>query len=151
MSNKLCVNGHIMDASWDVCPHCPRATEPDPVMDKRAQSLLPPRRMTQVQKSVGRKTVLFTEKQEPLAGWLVAMSGKKYGQDFRLKAGKNLIGSDPACDVVIQDDHVSSQHASLSLKNNKFYIRIRVHTITVITILTKTAADPISLACFARG
>lgn len=125
MSSKLCPNGHVMDPSWDVCPYCQAKAISDtgPVVNNPAQPGAPQRRMTQVQQpAVGRKTALFTEKKEPLIGWLVVMNGKQRGQDFRLKAGKNLIGSDPGCDVVIREDFVSSQHASLSFKNNKFFI-----------------------------
>lgn len=132
MSNKLCPNGHIMDPSWDVCPYCPKSapvprptgggfgTEGPGAIYQNPQQ---PRMTSHIQQpSAGRKTVLFKEKKAPLIGWLVAMNGRQEGQNFRLSDGKNVIGSDPACEVVISEEFISGRHASLSKKDNKFFI-----------------------------
>ena len=67
----------------------------------------------------GMKTRVFAteqaeEKKIPIVGWLVALSGKHKGDDFRIREGKNTVGSAPNCDMVIQDDHMSSKHANIN-------------------------------------
>ena len=39
--------------------------------------------------------------QTPVVGWLVALTGKHKGQDFRLREGKNIIGSEAECEIVL--------------------------------------------------
>ncbi|GIW72527.1 MAG: hypothetical protein KatS3mg102_2069 [Planctomycetota bacterium] len=67
----------------------------------------------------GRKTRVFAaeeaaEKKVPVVGWLVALTGKHKGEDFRIREGKNTIGSSPDCDIVLTDDYVSSKHARIN-------------------------------------
>lgn len=57
---------------------------------------------------------LAAEKKVPVVGWLVVLSGKHRGEDFRLRDGKNAIGSDPSNQIVLSDDHISSRHASIN-------------------------------------
>lgn len=43
--------------------------------------------------------------QSRVCGWLVCVKGPNEGVDYRLKAGKNFIGSDPNMDVYVKGDH----------------------------------------------
>src|SRR5204863_317457 len=64
--------------------------------------------------AINKKTVILQESQKvPVVGWLVALTGKHKGDDFRVKEGKNIIGSDADCDVILTDDFISSKHANL--------------------------------------
>ncbi len=56
------------------------------------------------------------EKTFPIAGWLLVLSGKHKGEDFRLREGKNTVGSAPDCEVVLTDDHISTKHANIQVK-----------------------------------
>lgn len=56
------------------------------------------------------------EKTLPIAGWLLVLNGKQKGEDFRLREGKNGIGSDPSSEVLLKDDHISTKHANISCK-----------------------------------
>ena len=58
-----------------------------------------------------------------LVGWLVTYDLDKYGVDFRLYEGRNIIGRDPSCSVCINDAKVSAQHAILLYRNEKFRIK----------------------------
>jgi pSer/pThr/pTyr-binding forkhead associated (FHA) protein len=49
----------------------------------------------------------------PVVAWLVIITGDQKGEDFRLREGKNSIGSDPDCDIVIRDAYVSGHHANI--------------------------------------
>jgi pSer/pThr/pTyr-binding forkhead associated (FHA) protein len=52
----------------------------------------------------------------PIAAWLLVLTGKQRGEDFRLREGKNTVGSDPGCDVPIMDEYVSTKHANITIK-----------------------------------
>jgi pSer/pThr/pTyr-binding forkhead associated (FHA) protein len=66
-----------------------------------------------------KKTQVFAEQQAaekkiPVVGWLVALNNKHKGEDFRIREGKNTIGSDQRCDIVLTDEHISSKHANIN-------------------------------------
>ncbi|MDL2288979.1 FHA domain-containing protein [Oscillospiraceae bacterium OttesenSCG-928-F05] len=53
------------------------------------------------------KTVSFYKRSmgtEPVVGWLVCVEGAHFGEDFRLKSGRNFIGRAPSMDVAISKD-----------------------------------------------
>lgn len=69
---------------------------------------------------VSRKEVRTAAK---LVGWLVTYDLDPNGVDFRLFEGRNIIGRDFTCGVCINDNKVSSQHAILLYRNEKFRIK----------------------------
>lgn len=53
------------------------------------------------------KTVGFFKKangKEPVVGWLVCVEGKHYGEDFRIRMGRNFIGRGANMDIVLPND-----------------------------------------------
>ena len=65
-----------------------------------------------------KKTRVFAEeataeKKVPVVGWLVALTGKHKGEDFRIREGTNTVGSAPGSDICLTDDHMSSKHANI--------------------------------------
>lgn len=64
---------------------------------------------------------------EPVVGWLVCIEGPCFGQDFRLKAGRNFIGRAPSMDVCIPEDSTVSRekHAVMVYepKKNLFIVQ----------------------------
>jgi len=59
-----------------------------------------------------------------LVGWLVSFSLDPSGVDFRLREGRNSVGSDPDCDVVIEGARgVSGKHAIVMYRKNQVQIR----------------------------
>ena len=46
---------------------------------------------------------------EPVVGWLVCTEGEHFGEDFRLKSGRNFIGRAPGMDVSITKDGTVSR------------------------------------------
>ncbi len=63
-----------------------------------------------------REVDLKEEKTLPIAGWLLVVNGKHKGEDFRLREGKNTVGSDPTSEVLLTDDHISTKHANITCK-----------------------------------
>ena len=63
---------------------------------------------------------------EPVVGWLVCVEGAHFGEDFRLKSGRNFIGRAADMDVVIANDSAVSRekHAVVVYepKGNKFLV-----------------------------
>ena len=61
-----------------------------------------------------KKTRIFSQdKKMPVAGWLVALGGKHKGEDFKVREGRTTIGSAPDSDVVLNDDYISTNHATI--------------------------------------
>lgn len=63
-----------------------------------------------------------TEKRK-LVGWLVTFSHDAFGQDYKLYAGKNKIGSSAGCDVVVNDPGVSAEHVTVLYRDHEFLIK----------------------------
>ena len=64
---------------------------------------------------------------EPIVGWLVCVEGNHFGEDFRLRAGKNFIGRSPNMDVCLSGDpSVSREKHAIVLydpNNNIFLVQ----------------------------
>ncbi|MDC3378836.1 FHA domain-containing protein [Planctomycetota bacterium] len=61
--------------------------------------------------------MFLEDAKSPVAGWLVALSGKHKGEDFRVREGKTSVGSDMQCDIVLTDDYISTRHANIKFVN----------------------------------
>ena len=56
-----------------------------------------------------------------LVGWLVSFTIEANGIDFKLYEGRNLIGSDGGCDIVVSNDRaVSSRHLTILQRMGQF-------------------------------
>lgn len=54
----------------------------------------------------------------PSFAWLVIRDGPRAGQIFRLSGDGTSVGRDSQCDVILDDDAVSRQHAKLRTEKN---------------------------------
>jgi hypothetical protein len=141
--SKFCAKGHQMEESWDTCPTCQTTGYQVPAAPPPAKTRLE----TDSSKDfpgagspgasasagsgaaagavpgAGRRTVLISEKRKPpVVGWFVAMSGDQKGEDFRLHDGKNTVGSASDSQVILRDNTVSGQHASIRYEDGKFLL-----------------------------
>ena len=57
-----------------------------------------------------------------LVGWLVSYTIDDAGVDFKLYEGRNIIGRDGDCQIVIPDGGVTGRHAILLYRNGKYSI-----------------------------
>jgi Inner membrane component of T3SS, cytoplasmic domain len=57
-----------------------------------------------------------------VCGWLVALNGQHKGEDFRLRVGKNVLGTAADCDVVLTDKKISRKHATIRYEGGEFQI-----------------------------
>lgn len=116
-----CKNGHYYDDKrYSACPHCgidlnafarqmqgQRAADSENdrtlAFDKADESKT--MRYSDADDDV--KTVSFYSaamQAEPVVGWLVCVSGRDSGRDFRIKAGRNSIGRANTNDVILKND-----------------------------------------------
>jgi hypothetical protein len=64
-----------------------------------------------------------------LVGWLVSFTIDPNGVDFRLYEGRNSVGSDPGCDVVVSNDPaVSAKHLTILNRMGGFKFKDELST-----------------------
>lgn len=127
---KVCPNGHVMAATWDSCPYCvdnigAKPVAAPPPSGGGGAAPMPAGGATMMVNVADLKMPAGGgEKMRsgPTVGWIVAMSGDHKGEDFRLKAGKNVIGSASDCDIVLTDKKVSRKHCTIRYEGGEFQI-----------------------------
>ncbi len=61
-----------------------------------------------------RTKLIEVEEAAPAVGWLVCLNGRYKGKDFRIKEGKNTIGKEKICDILLEEEYVSLRHANIN-------------------------------------
>jgi hypothetical protein len=102
-----------MEKGWDACPYCNAAPAP-------VAAPMP---------SHGAKTQAFMindagtgNSSMALLGWLVPVRGPQRGELFTL-ASESLIGTDPACTVVLLDTFMSSRHCEIRAEGGQWVLK----------------------------
>jgi hypothetical protein len=133
---KYCPNGHVMEPNATVCKYCPPGTgvqsaKIDATYIISDLNPIPPApKASPLSVENEFKTKLLSEglqqKQkdevEHLIGWLVVVDGKEHWKDFRICKTKTIIGRSKNCDIIIDDEYVSTKHATLRLIEGDFVI-----------------------------
>ena len=122
---KFCNNGHQMEDSWTDCPYCMktgyRVAFPGSAGKTRPE--MGATRPEENPKNHLGKTVLLTAlKRAPVVGWLVVLNGAQKGEDFRLREGKNTVGTAHDAEVALADPAVSQKHASINYREGEFLL-----------------------------
>lgn len=142
MNLTRCEKGHFYDADrFDSCPHCndvgsaaydatvsmPLQTMPSEIMQTEPLATV---LQTTNKTETSQETVGYFQGSiglEPVVGWLVCIKGSHFGEDFRLKVGRNFIGRASSMDVVLSgDESVSREKHAVVLyepKNNIFIVQ----------------------------
>ena len=139
MNLTKCSNGHFYDSDmYASCPHCggggaenktisfDGGTAPQIMetmdLDNFPQPEDPPSGMGDYEDLDDFKTISIyqndkveTTMMAQTVGWLVCTEGKFYGQDFRLKSGRNFIGRNPSMDICLTGENSVSRerHATI--------------------------------------
>jgi TM2 domain-containing membrane protein YozV len=58
-----------------------------------------------------------------LTGWLVSFTLTQSGDDHRLREGRNIVGAEPGCDVVVRDPSLSAKHAVIICRDGHVQLR----------------------------
>jgi hypothetical protein len=102
-NQAICPNGHIIPASSLTCPVCQRNLKDLDLPETRV-ALEP----------------MAPSEGGAFCGWLVVLQGSLQGEDFRLHEGKNMIGSSPPCEILLQDEGIEDRHASIRFSSNQW-------------------------------
>ena len=135
MKLEQCPNKHFYDSDlFTACPYCGSAIDtvqetgsrnPEVPEEKPAvytgrlteeKKLMEPVAYSEWSKNSDRTVGYYTRSigVEPVVGWLVAVSGPYFGEDFRLKSGRNFIGRSAEMDVqLILDPSVSRRRHAI--------------------------------------
>ena len=104
-NQAICPNGHIIPASSLICPICQRNLKDLELPETRVQ-------LEPLSPSEGRS----------FCGWLVVLEGSLRGEDFHLHEGRNIIGSSPPCEILLQDEGIEDRHASIRFSSNEWIL-----------------------------
>jgi hypothetical protein len=141
MKLTRCNQGHFYDADkYTTCPHCQNGQEDDGSKTmpstpsqtaKIDQGETEPitnlkKEVDDVQKTVG----IFKSQKgntQPVAGWLVCVDGPHFGEDFKIKMGRNFVGRMNTMDIVLSKDSSVSREKHLIIvyepKGNMFIVQ----------------------------
>ena len=65
----------------------------------------------------------FMGEPPPVTAWLAQKSGDRAGKQYNLAQARNTIGRDATeCDIVLDDDTVSAEHAAVLYENEQFVL-----------------------------
>jgi len=119
---KVCPNGHVMHPSWDTCPYCLEMQQamggPSIPLPSAGQGTA----MLNIAEIGGEKGRGSQDKSREVCGWIVALNGQHKGEDFRLRVGKNVLGTAADCDIVLTDKKISRKHATVRYEGGEFQI-----------------------------
>ena len=124
---KVCPNGHVMHPSWDQCPYCLEMQQAMMAAGGGVSAIPMPSAgqgtaMLNVQEIGGEKGRGSQDKSREVCGWIVALNGQHKGEDFRLRVGKNVLGTAADCDIVLTDKKISRKHATVRYEGGEFQI-----------------------------
>ncbi|HET9622639.1 MAG TPA: FHA domain-containing protein [Kofleriaceae bacterium] len=102
-----------LDKSWPSCPFCQQiaaqvVASASPAVKMKTQAFV-------IDASGGPSSL-------QLLGWIVPLQGPQRGELFTLSP-VTVVGTDPACNLVLQDKFMSSRHAEIKAENGLWILR----------------------------
>ena len=152
---KQCEKNHFYKESLDECPYCPKGTVGDTVktsildenQDNSTKTVVfgnqksenvdipkkdfdPTRTMITPTKASddSEKSGEIQISKRKLRGWLVTFDIEEFGTDYKIYEGRNVIGKKSTCEITILDNEVSSEHAVILFRKDKFEIADQMST-----------------------
>ena len=155
---KQCEKNHFYKESLDECPYCPKGTVGEvpetvktsilddnqdnstktvvfggetPKEEKTTKKNFDPNRTIVTPTKVSDDSEKSDEVQiskRKLRGWLVTFDIEEFGTDYKIFEGRNLIGKKSTCDITVLDNEVSSEHAVILFRKDKFEISDQMST-----------------------
>jgi hypothetical protein len=62
------------------------------------------------------------EPTSPIFGWIVVLEGRQKFRDFRIHREQTYVGASSECDIVMDDEFISSEHASIRFTDDAFWL-----------------------------
>jgi len=102
-----------LDKTWDACPYCVQIAQQQAAAPAKLQAMKTQALIVDQSGSAGSTQLL---------GWMVPLQGPQKGELFTLSP-VTVIGTDPKCNVVLQDKFMSSRHAEIKAENGMWVLR----------------------------
>ncbi len=104
MQLEKCIKGHIFNILKDKnCPYCILVKDEEQIIDEEDAI----------------KTLAYIEENiEPVVAWLVCIEGSEKGKDYKLKDGRNFVGSNFDMDICILGDEKIAKDNHFSISYN---------------------------------
>lgn len=135
MNMKKCDKGHFYADNLEICPYCsPDSKNPSSFISNLNKTVIITPESKNINSSTNSNSPNMNTSQptanvgRKLVGWLVSFTHNPLGEDFKLYEGKNIIGSDKSCDIVITDNLVSSKHLTILFRADKFKFKDELST-----------------------
>ncbi len=154
---KQCEKNHFYKEDLDECPYCPGGTVADAQdgtktailgnddnstktvvfgnqksenIDTPKKDFDPTRTIVTPSKSSddSKKSDEVQISKRKLRGWLVTFDIEEFGTDYKIFEGRNLIGKKSTCEITVLDNEVSSIHAVILFRKDKFEISDQMST-----------------------
>lgn len=77
-----------------------------------------------------------------VVGWLLALTGPARGEAYPVRMGKNVIGRDRRCDVMVSDEQASAHHADLVFRPEEKRFILMDHNSTNGTFVNGVEIEP---------
>lgn len=148
-NTQVCPNGHIYDSALSKCPYCPspelkelmgqtKTYTDNPFGGDMNKTTIVSPGVNQSPVSDLKRTVIAGAESasaggsnppgRKLIGWLVSFTWNKNGDDYKIYEGRNLIGSNPSSDIIINDPAISTNHCLLLHRSDKLRIKDELST-----------------------
>ena len=154
---KQCEKNHFYKEDLDECPYCPGGTVADAqdgtktailgnddnstktvvFGNQKSENIDTPKKdfdptrtiVTPLKSSDGsEKSDEVQISKRKLRGWLVTFDIEEFGTDYKIFEGRNLLGKKSTCDITVLDNEVSSEHAVILFRKDKFEISDQMST-----------------------
>src|SRR4051794_41114840 len=102
-----------LDKTWDACPFCAQMAQQAAVAPAKLQAL---KTQAFVIDSAGGPGSM------QLLGWLIPLQGPQRGELFTLSP-TTIIGTEPTCQIVLNDKFMSSKHAEIKAEGGIWVLR----------------------------
>ena len=154
---KQCEKNHFYKEELDVCPYCPGGTVADAqdgnktailgnddnstktvvFGNQKSENVVNPKKDFDPTRTMITPTKVSDDSEKSdevqiskrkLRGWLVTFDIEEFGTDYKIFEGRNLIGKISTCDITVLDNEVSSEHAVILFRKDKFEISDQMST-----------------------
>ena len=138
----VCKNGHYYKNDAISCPYCPKPNAVVPstnlqltqIMDLENGASVPSTPL--INKDLTKTQVIHPDAmpqevslQRKLVGWLVTFDKNPHGVDYKLYEGRNTLGTDSNCSIILKEDAaLSGKHVTILFRLGEYKYKDELST-----------------------